>query len=297
MKNITVGISAYNEEKNITSVLKAIIAQNQDSWNLREILVYSDGSIDQTVKKAQNVGNSLIKIFDDGQRKGKTARIEELFQAATGDTIVMFDGDITITSKNVISSIVRAFDKNDGIKLVGGNTKPYPPTNFFQKAVYSTFRVFYESRIKINNGKNLFACTGACLAITNDFAREVKFPKIKNQDTYLYFLSIKKGYQFAFAENAVVYYKLPKNLSDYLSQVFRSNPEAVEINLKKYFGELVHREYQRGNMFYLRNVLKVFTKDPLPTFFIIVINILCIPFFRFFSKSSSMSWNSVKSTK
>ena len=259
-KKISVGISAYNEEKNIANVLKDIIAQNQKNWKLQEIFVFSDGSSDQTVNEAKSIKNPLVKIVNRGERKGKTARIQELFNVATGNIIIMFDADVRIPSKNVISNIVNVFDKNERIKLVGGNTKPYPPTNFLQRGVYSTFKVFYQSRINIKNGKNLFACTGGCLAIRKDFSKEVKFPKIKNQDTYLYFLCIEKGYQFAFVKNAVVYYKLPKTLSDYLAQIFRSNPEAVELNLKKYFGKLVHDEYQRDGMFYLKNVLRVLAR-------------------------------------
>lgn len=296
-KKISVGISAYNEERNIANVLKDILAQHQKYWQLQEIFVFSDGSSDQTVNKARSIKNSLIKVVDHQQRKGKTARIQELFSAATGDIIIMFDADVRIPSRNVISNLVKAFDKNERIKLVGGNTKPYSPTDFFQRGVYATFKVFYQSRININSGKNLFACTGGCLAIRKDFFKEVTFPKIKNQDTYLYFLCIKKGYQFVFVKNAIVYYKLPKTLSDYLAQVFRSNPEAVELNLKKYFGKLVHDEYQRGSIFYLKNVFRVLADNPLPTLFIILINILCKPFFRFLSKSSQVSWNSVKSTK
>lgn len=294
---VSVGISAYNEEKNISNVLKDVLAQKQQGWKLQEILVYSDGSSDNTVKNAQSVKSPFIKVIEDKSRKGKTARIQELFRAVKGDILIMFDADIKIPTQNVITDLVKAFWKDSLLMLAGGNPKPFPPKNFFQRGVYATFKVFYESRIQIRNGDNLFACIGQCLAIRNKFAKEIRFPKIKNEDTYLYFSCKIKGYKFGFVQTAVVYYKLPDTLSDYISQVFRSNPEAVQQNFPRYFGKLVFEEFNRGTRFYLRNVLKVFFSDPLPVTYIIIINLTCKPFFRFFSKSQDMTWNAIRSTK
>jgi hypothetical protein len=143
----------------------------------------------------------------------------------------------------------------------------------------------------------MFGCTGGCLAIRKKLAQQITFPKIKNQDAYMYFTCMKKGYSFRFVKEAVVFYKIPSNLRDYLSQVFRSNPEAVEINLKKHFGDLVQKEFSRGRLFYAKAVLKVFLEDPIPTACIILINALCKPLFPFLSKSNKTTWSVVTSTK
>ena len=102
---------------------------------------------------------------------------------------------------------------------------------------------------------------------------------------------------FDFAKNAVVNYKLAASISDYLSQVFRSNPEAVQLSLSRHFGSLVNKEYDRGRIFYLRNILKVFKKSPIPTLFIIVVNISCRPFFKYKSNNNVRTWDVVATTK
>jgi hypothetical protein len=94
-----------------------------------------------------------------------------------------------------------------------------------------------------------------------------------------------------------VYYKLPGKLSDYLSQIFRSNPEAVKIKLTKYFGNLVNEEYKRGTGFYFKNIIKVLLEDPLPVLYISFINLLTKPFFRIFSGTNKMTWNPIITTK
>lgn len=294
---VSIGISAYNEEKNIAHVLKDILKQEQKEWSIQEIFVYSDGSSDKTVANAKKVKSKYIKIIDDKSRKGKTARIQQMFENMSGEIMVMFDADIKIASREVITQLLKAFAKNKNTMLVGGNTIPFLPKNFFQRGVYATFKVFYQSRIHIQNGSNLFACTGGCLAIRRKFAKEIIFPAIKNEDTYLYFSAKKKGYQFTFVPEAIVYYKLPNTLPDYLAQIFRSNPEAVNINLTKHFGELVKNEYNRGNIFYVKNVLKVFLEDPLPVSYIIAVNAISKPLFPFLSKSNKRTWDAVTSTK
>ncbi len=301
MKNkktlITVGVPAFNEERNIQSLLRDVLQQKQRGWELKEVLVYSDGSTDATVEKVKALKSPLIKINTDRDRKGQIGRIQEMFDNMKGDVLVMLDADLRLEHDNTISDMVAEFAKNNSVMLVGGNTMAFPPKNFFQRAVYSTFKVFYASRLHVRGGNNMFGCTGGCLAIRKKLARVIRFPKIKNQDAYMYFTCIKKGYTFVFVKSAVVYYKLPSNIGDYLSQVFRSNPEAVQLNLEKYFGKIVYSEFSRGNFFYIRQVIKVFLEDPLATICIIVINALCRPFFPFISKNNQTTWRVVSSTK
>lgn len=296
IKQVTVGISAYNEERNIANILQDILMQKRVGWDLKEILVYSDGSTDTTVQKAISVGNKIIRVVHDSKQKGKVRRVQEIYDNAKGEILVMYDADVRIKNKNNISNLIQMFDEKNTM-VVGGNTIPFKPRGFFQEAVFSTFEVFYSSRLNIKKGRNLFACTGGCLAVRTEFAKTIKFPKIKNEDTFIYFSCLAKGYDFRFAKKAVVNYKLPGTLGDYLSQVFRSNPEAVQLNLSEHFGELVKQEYDRGALFYYKNVAKVLLKNPLQTIFIIAVNISCKPFFRYKSKNNLTIWQVVASTK
>jgi len=294
---VTVGLPAYNEERNIQNVLKDILGQNQDGWDLKEILVYSDGSSDKTVEKVKELRNPLIWVNSDMERKGQIGRIQEMFGKMSGDVLVMLDGDLRLENNDIITHLIKPFKEDKMTMLVGGNTMAYPPKNFFQRAVYSTFKVFYMARLSIRGGNNMFGCTGGCLAIHKDLAKQITFPKVKNQDAYMYFVCKTKGFTFKFVKEAVVFYKLPNNLHDYLSQVFRSNPEAVEIKLTQYFGDMVKKEFSRGRFFYAKCVLKVFLEDPIPTAYIIMVNALCKPFFPFLSKSDATTWEAVTSTK
>lgn len=295
MRQVSVGIAAYNEEKNIRRVLQDILTQKKDGWQLKEILVYDDGSSDDTAREIRAVRSAKIKLIHDAHRRGKTFRLAQMFKAFEGDVLVMFDGDIQFSDGNVITNLVEPF-KNIMVMLVGGNSTPFPPVSFFQRCVYSTFDVFYRSRNSINNGNNIFGCTGSILAIRKHLARTVELPDIMNEDAYIYLFCIRKHFLFRYRDNAVIYYTLPSHLKDYLRQAFRSHPEAVEVELRTHFGDLVDREFARPLKFYLYSVFLTFLRKPLEVITISLIHIVCKPFYSHISSRYKLSWFTASST-
>ncbi|MEN9328011.1 MAG: glycosyltransferase [Chitinophagales bacterium] len=303
MKNLTpqkiirvsVGLSLFNEANNIAGVLRGILSQKPHGWELNEILLYNDGSTDATIQEIKKVKSPLIKLINDGNRKGKTFRLSQMFQDFSGDLLLMFDGDISFVGTDVITRMAESFD-DPKVMLVGGNSTPFPPRNFFQKCVNTTFDVFYRSRKYIKDGNNIFGCTGSILGIRNILAKKITLPEIINEDAYIYLYCMSTGYAFAYQDNAKVLYMLPTNLRDYLRQAFRSHPEAVEIELKKYFGELVDKEFHRPLKFYVKSVLITFLKHPVEVISMVVIHMLCKPFYSIISSRYKLSWFTATST-
>lgn len=295
---VSVGISAYKEEKNIQNVLNEILEQvPYDSWELLEILVYVDGNEDSTAEKVKEMNSKFIKIYDNIERKGKAYRLSQMFRQFEGDILIMFDADIKINESNVISLMVQPFNEDKLIMLVGGNSQAIKPQSFFQEAVYSTFKVFYESRRHLNNGNNIFGCTGSVLAIRREFAKEINCSMPVNEDAYLYLLCLKSNYKFKYVDDAVVYYKMPTNIMDYGRQVLRSEPEAVSLELEKYFGDLSEMAFRRPLGFYFRCILKEFFLNPLGVSCMVVINVFCKLLIPVTSKYYRLEWFTAQSTK
>ncbi|MCR4324996.1 MAG: glycosyltransferase [Candidatus Curtissbacteria bacterium] len=295
LKNISIGISAYNEGKNIKKLLDEILNQEKNRWRLSEILIYCDGCSDNTINQAQTVKNSLIKIIDGKKRMGKTYRLKQMFEQFSGEILIMFDGDIELGDKNVVTNLIKPF-RNKNVMLVGGNSKPFTPRTFFERSVYSTFSVFYDSRLKINGGNNIFGCTGSVLATRGNFAKSLNLPDLINEDAYIYLKCLSRGFQFKYVDKAIVYYKLPTNLKDYLRQLFRSDPRAVTEELETYFGQLVESEFNRPPKFYIRAVAKALLKNPTGASFIAIVNVLCKPFIKKISKNYKLTWFTAIST-
>lgn len=295
VQRISIGIPAHNEERNIQRVLKGILSQKQNGWELVEIIVLCDGCTDKTEDKARAIKNKKITILNDGERWGKTQRLNQLFSLAKGDIIIMFDGDIKFANNAVVSNLIKPFAEKNTM-LVGGNSMPFTPKTFVEKAVYTTFSVFYESRLQIKGGHNVFGATGSILAIRKSLAKKITLPKIVSEDAYLYMYCISKGFNFTYVDEAVIYYTLPSNFSDYVKQLLRSNPESVTVELEPFFGQLVYQEFERPKSFYAMQVFKAFLKNPLGVISIITINLLARPFHSVVMKNYNLEWFTAKST-
>lgn len=293
---VSIGIPAYNEERNIRSVLEQIFQQVEDGWTLEEVLVYCDGCSDNTVQEATKVKNKKLRVVDSADRKGKTFRLQQMFTAFTGDVLIMFDGDIAFSSTEVITRLIQPFFADPQVMLVGGNSQPFPPQGFMERAISSTFAVFYASRIEINNGHNIFGATGSILAIHTQLAKKIKLPEIVAEDAYLYLKCIVDGFTFRYVDSAVIYYKLPSKLSDYIKQLLRSNPEPVIIELQDIFGSRVKEEFARPFSFYASVVFREWRKNPLGVTLVIVVNLLFRPFHSIIIKNYKLEWFTAKST-
>jgi len=297
-KNITIsiGICAYNEEQNIKSVINNALLQKQEGWTLSEVLVYSDGSTDQTENKVKSIKSNHLKLIVGKNRLGKTRRLNQLFRDFSSNILIVLDADIKLKDENVVTKIVQEFKSNNAIMLVGGNSTPIRPKTFFQKAVYSTFKVFYASRINFRGGHNVFGCTGSILGIRSAFAKKLTLPAVVNEDAYMYLKCKEKGYEFRYVDSAVIYYKLPENVKDYVRQVLRSEPTAVSHDLSDYFKD-IESELRRPLFPYVRNVIKEFFINPLGVSLMITLNFACLPFMGMIQKKYSLNWFTATSTK
>lgn len=288
---MSVTISALNEEETIGFIIRDILNQKRIGWNLKEILVYCDGCTDNTVKVVRAIKSKKIKILDAKKKKGKVYRVNQALSAFKGDALLILDADCRIEGRDVISKIVSEFKKDKNAVLVGGDTRVYSPKTFIERAIYSSYVPYFEAREQLRGGHNVFGCTGACIAVKRDFAKKIKIPShIINEDTYLYFTCLSRGYNFRHAAGAIVRYELAGSLKVYLKQMFRTQPEAVRATYGKEFGKLIDQEYKRPRAFYLKSIWKAFRKNPVGTMFMIAIKLSALPFYRLISPKYSLDW-------
>lgn len=294
--SVTIGIPAFNEEARIGLVLSDVRAQEQSDWELESVKVFCDGCTDQTAFVAKKVNWSKVEVIDDLNRKGKTARLQQLFQDSAGDLIVTLDADIRIAQPTMISELIKPF-VHENVVLTGGNSRPFSPQSFFERAVFSSFAVFESSRKWHRGGNNVFGCTGSCMAIRRSVAQTIHLPKkLINEDAYVFMFCTALG-KFCYCEKAIVEYSLPKNTTDYVKQVLRSEPTVVELELLPFFGERAHQELSRAFVPYAQSVVKAGLRNPLGVLYLFFLNSICLPFFGIFLKHYNLNWFTAQSTK
>lgn len=295
---VSIAIPARNEEGNISALLEQIYSQKRSNWQLSEVIVICDGCQDRTAAQAESFAGENLQVKEYKIRKGKVLRINQILKTFKGEILLILDADIRIKDNRLVENLVKEFSLSQDVKLVGGNVRVYPPETFFQKAILTSYRIYYDSRDQLKNGHNVFGCSGACLALRQDFAKNINLPQgIMAEDVYFYLDCLKQGFEFRHSQKAVVYHKLASNIRDFLRQMFRSHPESVKIVYTKYFGDLVSREFNRPWGFYLKSIFKSFVENPVCTIYMIVLKLVCKPLFYLVSANYKLGWFTAASTK
>ena len=121
MTTLSIIIPAYNEEKNIKTVIEKVNSVNLDSIK-KEIIVVDDFSTDGTRESLKKIKN--IKVFYHKKNMGKGSAVRTGLKHATGDIIIIQDADLE-------------YDPNDYPKLINpilnGKTKVVFGSRFLKK--------------------------------------------------------------------------------------------------------------------------------------------------------------------
>lgn len=298
MKNkkltITIGIPAYQSAHNIKNLLRAILKQKEKLIVIEKILIYADGCTDKTVEEAKSLKNSRIKVFSEKVNRGYAYSFQYLINRSTSDVFVGLNDDIKIKSRSAIEALVSPIMEDKKIGLVGGNVVSLLPKTFIGRCVYTSYLSFLPIRLKWKNGKSKFTCDGKILALKKSFYKSLKLLSASTAtvDIYLYFENLRQRRKYAFAKDAIVYYRLPETIGDFRNQEERTR-KGFEI-MRGHFGKIVEAEHWIPRKLYWLSSLKVFLKYPLESlFFKIFIN----SFYILQRNKEFKKWRLAKSTK
>lgn len=241
-------IAAYNEEKVIKEKLINAISMDYPKDKL-QIIVASDHSTDTTDKIVQEFINEHeeydIEFFVTKERKSKTNAMNEAYDKASGDIIIMTDAN-SILEQNAFKEIVACYC-DDNIVYVCGKLV-YINTDNSTSASESTYWDLeltmrdIESRLQTITAGNgaLFSCR-----------REnyVKFEPIRSQDSMMPLEYAKQKKRALFNPDAVAYEKAGEVDSDEFKRKVRMNRDIFDLVMKG-FGCLNFFKYKYFSLFY-----------------------------------------------
>ena len=116
---LSICIPAYNEERNIGSLLSQIIRQDIRSAIFQELIVDVSGSTDKTKAIVSDISSRypMVKIIDIGKRDGIYNSLLRLIDESNGDYIVRIDADVTLRD-GVIERLISPL-RNGSIGITG----------------------------------------------------------------------------------------------------------------------------------------------------------------------------------
>jgi glycosyltransferase involved in cell wall biosynthesis len=295
---VTVGIPVYNEENNIGSMLMSVISQVQQTYVLAAIIVISDGSSDTTDMIVLRMAKTdfRIRLIADGKRMGKQKRLAELYGMNRSRIFIQFDGDTELEGNRVIENLIAPFT-DPRVTVVGGDRVAVADNNFIARLVLHKNRIWHRIRTTVPEPDAIINCFSCILAMRDAFAKSIRFDSGITSESQLIYCEVRKQkLLFVFAGDARIYYKLPNNISDFLSQTYRTADESHLLESR--YGTLI-RNYDRIPFRHRIGILTGFLlNDPVDT-------LLALIFFRimtFFRRDprtikSNGLWKTVRSTK
>lgn len=226
MLEVTIGICAYNEDKNIGKLLQSLLNQKTKEIHIGEIIVVSSASKDRTDEIVNNfiLKDNRIRLLIQEKREGKASAVNLILKNATGDIIVLASADILLLEYTVQQLVLPFFDETIG--MTGGHPIPIDKKNTF---IGFTVHLLWEShhRLALKNPK-----LGEITAFRN-IIREIP------EDTAVDEASIeaiiqKNGLSLCYVPEAIVYNKGASTIDDFLLQ--RRRIYAGHLHLKKLSG-------------------------------------------------------------
>lgn len=224
MRRVTVGIPAYNEEKNIANLLKSIEGQaggGAPGGLVREVIISDDSSdgTPEAVRKFSTHSHLDIVHLHHGKRRGAAAAWNEIFTRATGDMIVLYDAD-TLPAPDCTARLAGALADNGDVGLCASNQQPIPAGGIAGRAATFISRWLQSMR---QAGLSKYTAMGRGLSIGGAVAKKIAVPQeIIAIDLYLQCKVMEMGLGVKYDNEAVVYFQPAASLEDLASQVIRA---------------------------------------------------------------------------
>ncbi len=213
---LSVGIPAYNEEESIARTLESIFHNTlwrQTPSGHKELIVGCNGCTDRTAKIVKRITadhpKGEIKLVET--EKGKARAWNAILSAAdpSAEKLYFTDADIVLDRK-ALENLKGVFglDKD----LIAG--KPVALT----RAEGKLARLYNQAMAQLWKSGN--GLSGRLYAIRKSFAENHRIPlNVINDDAFLEAIVDPK--RIGFANNAKVFFQMPKNLHDIMAEQVR----------------------------------------------------------------------------
>lgn len=216
-QTLTIGIPAYNEAKNIVSLLPSLFQQKLGSIRLTEVLISSDGSSDQTVSLAYSLQDPRVRVFANRTRQGIARGLNQIITNTHTDYLVLLDADISLTDPFCLSKLIAPLVAHQA-ELTSCKIEPIGVNNLIARTLRFSMKIKNHLFETYNNGDNLFTCHGLIRGYSKNLYTNTHFPRNIANDMYSYLDCLNRGFKYQYVAEARVSYLSVSTLPDYLSQ-------------------------------------------------------------------------------
>ena len=236
MLKASVGVMAYNEERNIGKLLEALVGQELKNVELKEIYVVSSGSTDRTDETVREweKKDDRITLIRQETRSGKASAINLFLERADADIFVLESGD-TLPATYCLENMLSPFD-DPAVGMTGGRPVPVDdPGTFMGFVVHMLWRLHHLLALRSPKLGEMVAFRSTVRSIPQDTAVD---------EASIEALIVEQGKSLRYVPEATVYNKGASNVRDFLKQrrriyaghIWLEKVQSYEVSTKKVGG-------------------------------------------------------------
>jgi biofilm PGA synthesis N-glycosyltransferase PgaC len=230
---LTVGICAFNEGRNIGSLLKNVLTK-QGLPAESEVLVVCSGCTDSTVEIVKKFAkiDSRVRLLLEKQRFGKASAVNKVLANSKGDVILFVSAD-TLPQHGAFSILTKKI-QDFNVGLVNGNPVPTNDSNSLVDRIVNLLWSFHSYVFIKLNDADLARHATEIFCIRNGIVSKIPVETV-NDDAYLAVMAKKKGYAIKYSPEAKVTICGPKTFRE----LFRQRRRIIfgHFQLRKLTGE------------------------------------------------------------
>lgn len=272
---LTVGIPAYNEERNIANLVGSIIKQTSIKFELKQILVVCDGCTDKTVSIVKKLAKKYknIRLIERSIRSGKAAALNLIYEKSNTDFLMTIDADVAFIGNKNIDLLISTMLNNPQLNLTGPRHIPAPSKTIFGNFARVSYQSFEDAFLKINQGNNFYAVMTVEM-MKKSFYKSFVFPQGTVSDQcFVYAKSIEKNKNgFQLVTEAKVMFGTAKTFQDWRILSARS-VTGDKADVLKHFGDWILDYYSMPKEIYFRSLVRWLFKEPFYLIGALIMNI------------------------
>lgn len=208
MKNtVSICIPAFNEEKNISNILTALMQQKTTQIIIQHIVVVSSASTDNTDAIVTELAKQdpRILLIKQEKREGKASAINA-FLKMVNDPILVIESADTIPHEDCIEHLCLPLLADETIGMTGGAPIPVNDRNCFLGYIIHTWWWFHRN---IPRFGEIIAYRNILDSISRTTAVD---------EAYIQAKLVQQGYKVVHVDSAVVSNKGAENIKDLIKQ-------------------------------------------------------------------------------
>lgn len=223
---ITLGICAYNEERNIERTIRSIFRQKCDVCEIEDVLVVSSGSTDGTDDIVRSLEREFhhVRLIPQARREGKNSAINLLFDNKRTEVMVFLNADNVFENSESLDRLIEPLlDENVG--MVGGHPLPTNDTaTFAGYTVQLLWRMHHYVAMQEPKTGELIAFRDIGTRLPTNMQSDEDILRMRLEEN---------GFRTVYAPEATILNRGPETVRDYIKQRTRVN--IGENYLKKMF--------------------------------------------------------------